>query len=179
MAGPDLDQWLRDPSVRVVHARGTEHADQQRLWQAALSIRLDQTRLLGRLIRWRIPGVPAQSSFQELFTQQPFCLLQAEGFTLLSGLVGRIWTLRRDYPELGGPDEYRRWNRSGTAKVLFANWVQDSRRGGASLHSETRVQAYGAQGRLGLAGVRPFIATFNNLVATDAMAAALREVERG
>src|SRR5438067_8015886 len=102
---PNLDQWLPDPSVRVVHARGA-NADPERLWEAARSIRLDQTRLLGRLVRWRIPGVPVHSSFQELFSQPPFCVLQEGRSALLSGLVGRIWTLRRDYPQVDGPEEY-------------------------------------------------------------------------
>ena len=178
MAAPDLDPWLPNPSVRIVHTRGA-NADRERLWEAARSIRLDQTRLLGRLVRWRIPGVPARSSFRDLFTHPPFCLLHDEGFVLLTGLVGRIWTLRRDYPRLDGPGEFRDWNRPGTAKVLLANWVRPGPDGGATLHSESRVQAFGVQGRLGLAGVRPLIRSFQNLVATDAMAAAVREAERG
>ena len=174
---PDLDQWLKRPAVRIRHDRRSR-AEPERLWSAAQSIRLDQTRLLGRLVRWRIPGVPPQASFEDLFRHAPFCVLHDEGFALLSGLVGRIWTLRRDYPRLDGPEEFRDWNRPGTARVLLANWVRPGPDGGATLHSESRVQAFGVQGRLGLAGVRPLIATFQQLVSTDAMAAAVREAER-
>jgi hypothetical protein len=177
MGHPDPDPWLPRPSVRIVHARHS-HVEPERLWEAARGIRLDQTRLLGRLVRWRIPGVPPQTSFDALFRQPPFCVLQDDGLALLSGLVGRIWTLRRDYPRLGGPEEFRAWEQDGTAKVLFANWVEADG-GGASLCSETRVRAFGLQGRLGLRSVRPLIATFHHLVATDAMALAIRDSEQG
>lgn len=177
MTAPNLDQWLERPAVRIVHHRQTK-ADPARLWEAARSIRMDQTRLLGRLVRWRIPGVSAQSSFEELFTNSPFLVLGDANMTLLSGLVGRIWTLRRDYPELSGPADYRDWDRPGTAKVLLANWVLARHGGGAVLHSESRVQAYGVQGRVGLASVRPLIRGFQALVSTDAMAAAIRQAER-
>jgi hypothetical protein len=177
VTAPNLDQWLDRPAVRVVHRRPTK-ADPARLWEAARSIRLDQTRLLGRLVRWRIPGVSGQSSFEDLFTHSPFLVLQDEDMTLLSGLVGRIWTLRRDYPELSGSAAYRDWDRSGTARVLLANWVRAGAGGGAVLHSESRVQAYGVQGRVGLASVRPLIRGFQQLVSTDAMAAVVRLAER-
>jgi len=177
VTAPNLDQWLDRPAVRVVHRRPTK-ADPARLWEAARAIRLDQTRVLGRLVRWRIPGVSPQSSFEELFTSSPFLALQHEDMTLVSGLVGRIWTLRRDYPQLSGIEDYQDWDRPGTAKVLLANWVVARDGGGAALHSETRVRAHGVQGRVGLASVRPLIAGFQQLVSTDAMAAAIRQAER-
>ncbi len=42
----------------------------------------------------------------------------------MSGIVGRIWTLRRDYPELRDPEEFRAWSTPGTARVVFANWIE-------------------------------------------------------
>ena len=45
---------------------------------------------------------------------------------LVSGLVGRIWTLRRDYPQLSDAEEFQHWSQRGTARVLFANWVAAS-----------------------------------------------------
>lgn len=159
-----------------MHDRASS-ASPQRLWAAAGSIRLGDTRMLGRLIRWRIPGTSAEISFDELFRHPPFIALEATGASLVSGLVGRIWTLRRDYPELAGPDEYRAWSRDGTARVLFANWVEDRPGGGAVLCSETRLEAFGVQGRIGVASVRPLIRGFQQLVWSDAMAAAVRRAE--
>ena len=62
-------------------------------------MRLSECRVSGRIVRWRIPGEPAQVTFRELFRTDPFTVLEEQGERhSLSGLVGRIWTLRRDYP---------------------------------------------------------------------------------
>lgn len=134
--------------------------------------------MLGRLVRWRIPGLPADASFETLFRCPPFIVLAEGEWLLVSGLVGRIWTLRRDYPVLGNEDEFREWSKSGTAKVVFAHWVEAGDDSGSRLRSEARVKAYGAQGRVGLASVRPLISGFQHLVASDALAAAVRAAER-
>jgi hypothetical protein len=174
---PDLDQWLRDPAIRVTYRRSSG-ASPDRLWDAARAVRLNDTRMLGRVIRWRIPGLQPDIAFDDLFREPPFTVLVDDGdHALVSGLVGRIWTLRRDYPELEGPGEFREWAASGTAKVVFANWVEEAD-GGSAVTSETRVKALGAQGRVGVAAVRPLIAAFGNLVGTDALAAAVRRAER-
>lgn len=122
--------------------------------------------------------MPPGRSFEELFTSPPFCVLERADRLLLSGIVGRIWTLRRDYPRLASPLEYREWAQAGTAKVLFAHWVAEAEDGTCAVHSESRVQVFGTQGRLGLASVRPLITTFQHLVGTDALATAVRQAER-
>ena len=174
---PDLDRWLADPPVRVIHRRQSA-APAEQLWQATRGLRLADTRLLGRLIRWRIPGVTSGSTFEELFSNPPFTVLARDDRSLVCGLVGRIWTLRRDYPDVD-QEEFRQWSTSGTAKVLFANWVEPTDSGRSEVGSETRVTAFGTQGRLGLASVRPLIRGFEQLVGTEALAAAVRRAERG
>ncbi len=173
---PQLDTWLADPSVRVVHRRSSA-ASEEHLWNAARETELGDTRMLGRLIRWRIPGISASTTFEGLFRHEPFSVLEATETSLVSGLVGRIWTLRRDYPVLEDPDEFRQWTTAGTAKVVFAHWVEPDAAAQSRLCSETRLQAFGAQGRLGLASVRPLIRAFEHLVASDAMAAAIHQAE--
>ncbi len=139
---------------------------------------MSDTSLLGRLVRWRIPGVTPETGFDELFRNPPFTVLDQGELALVSGLVGRIWTLRRDYPQLSGAEEFRSWSEPGTARVLFANWAEPASPSGAMLRSETRLEAFGVQGRIGLASVRPLIRGFQNLVWSDAMAAAVRRAER-
>jgi hypothetical protein len=169
----DLDRWLARPALRVAHAREAD-IDANSLWAAARAVRLKDAGLLGRLIRWRIPGTPAPLSFEDLFSSRPFIVLQRGSHALVSGLVGRIWTLRRDYPALSDPEEFRDWSRSGTARVLFAHWVEPVD-GGARLSSEVRVQAFGLQGRMGVAAVRPMIRAFHELIASDGLEAAVRQ----
>jgi hypothetical protein len=175
---PDLDTWLPDPALRVAHRRASS-APPERVWEAARAVRLSDTRMLGRLIRWRIPGTPADVTFDELFRSPPFIVLADEdGRRLVSGLVGRIWTLRRDYPQLTDPGQFRDWSEPGTARVLFANWVEPSADGGAAVASETRVAAIGVQGLVGVAAVRPLVRAFQPLIGNDAMEAVVRRAER-
>ncbi len=173
---PDLDAWVSDGGLRVDYARETK-ASPERLWRAARGLSLADTGLLGRLVRWRIPGLPAQTTIDELFRDPPFLVLAEEERSLVSGLVGRIWTLRRDYPRLRSPDEFRDWDRRGTARVVFAHWVEPTGRG-ARLSTEVRVQPLGNRGRVGLAAVRPIIRRFGPLVGSEGLAAAVRAAER-
>jgi hypothetical protein len=174
---PDLDDWLSEPSIRVSHRRNSS-APADRLWEAAQTVRLSDTRVLGRLVRWRIPGLPADLAFGELFRAPPFIVLHEEpGRTLVSGLVGRIWTLRRDYPELKDPEEFRDWRKSGTARVLFANWIETADQS-SSIHAEARVEAIGAQGRVGVAAVRPLVRAFGSLIGSDGIEVAARRAEQ-
>jgi hypothetical protein len=174
---PDLDQWLPDPALQVTHRReSTASADA--LWEAARCIRLSDTAMLGRLIRWRIPGVGRSDYFDDLFRQPPFIVLDdAQERLLISGLVGKIWTLRRDYPR-PTVDEFRQWSAPGTVQVVFANWVEPATaEGRAALAAEVRLQPLGAQGRRGLMAVRPLVRAFQHLVGTEGIAAAVRRAE--
>jgi hypothetical protein len=173
---PDLDHWLPDPSLRVAHRRESRVAP-DRLWQAARSVELTDASLLGRLVRWRIPGTTPGVSFDELFRSPPFMVLEEEESALVSGIVGRIWTLRRDYPRLADPEAFRAWSERGTAKVAFANWVEPVGQQGAVLASETRVEPIGAQGRVGVRAVSPLIRAFHPLVGSEGIEAAVRRAE--
>jgi hypothetical protein len=172
---PDLDVWLPRPQIRVNHRREARAAPAE-LWAAAQAVRLRDARNLGRLVRLRIPGLSPDLRFDEMFRAPPFYVLFEDELTLVSGLVGRIWTMRRDYPSLSGPDQFRSWSQRGTVRVLFANWVEPTDDGRAVLVSETRVQAVGRRGRLGLAAVRPLISSSHQLISRDGMRAALRAV---
>ena len=175
---PDLDRWLPDPTIRVSHRRESS-APADRLWEAARQVRLSDARVLGRLVRWRIPDLDANLAFDEMFRAPPFTVLAEEpGRALVSGLVGRIWTLRRDYPDLHDPGEFRTWDASGTARVLFANWIEAPPDGRAAIHAEVRVEAIGAQGRVGVAAVRPLVRAFGSLIGSDGIEVAVRRAEQ-
>lgn len=168
--------WIQRPAVRVAHRR-SGRADPDALWAAAQDVRLRDTALLGRLIRWRIPGLAADLPFGELFRNPPFLVLDEGPRHLVCGLVGRIWTLRRDYPELDGPGAFAGWERPGTARVVFAHWVQQDGGAGAELCVEARIEAIGRQGAMGVAAVRPIVRAFGSLVGSEGLAAAVRRAE--
>jgi len=173
---PDLDKWLPEAQLRVKHTRKSSASTDQ-LWEAARSLPLADTALLGRLVRWRIPGLDRGVTLDDLFRQPPFMVLEESDHALVSGLVGRIWTLGRDYPRLSSPEQFRSWEQRGTARVVFAHWVQPSHDGRTALGSEARVEALGSQGRMGLAAVRPIVRAFSPLVGSDGLAAAVRRAE--
>lgn len=172
---PDLDTWLDRPQIRIRHRREANAAPAD-LWAAAQAVRLRDARRLGTLIRLRIPGLSPDLRFDEMFRAPPFNVMFEDELGLVSGLVGRIWTIRRDYPRLSGPEEFRSWSQRGTARVLFANWVEPAGRERAALVSETRVQAVDRRGRLGLALVGPLISSSHQLISRDGIRAALRGV---
>jgi hypothetical protein len=176
MPRPDLDEWLPQPVLRVEYRRESR-ADASQLWEAARTIKVSDTALLGRLVRLRIPGVAGSVRFDDLFRQPPFTVLEEGERWLVSGLVGRIWTLRRDYPQLATPADFREWSTPGTARVVFANWIDPEGDRSAALNAEIRVQPIGVQGRLGVGAVRPLVAAFGNLVGSEGIAAAVRRAE--
>jgi hypothetical protein len=176
---PDLDRWLPSPGVRVSHRRESR-AEPARLWDAARTVRLADAGLLGRLVRWRIPDTAPDLAFDQLLRDPPFLVLDEDHDEpmLVSGLVGRIWTLRRDYPLLEDPEHFLRWSQGGTAKVVFANWIEVSDGARSALVTEARVQPIGSQGRIGVAAVRPLVSAFQHLLGSDGLEAAVRLAER-
>ena len=174
---PDLDHWLDRPAVRIRHRREAR-ADPAVLWAAARTVRASDTRGLGRLVRLRIPGLPADFAYDEMFRAPPFTVLYEDDQALLAGIVGRIWTVRRDYPTLAEADEFRRWSARGTLRVLFANWVEPAGPGAAALVSETRVSAGDRLARLGLAAVKPLIVASHQLIGSEGLELAVRKARR-
>lgn len=173
---PDLERWLPDPILRVTHRRQAE-ATPQALWEAAATVRLEDCRVLGRLVRWRIPGLSRNLTYRELFRREPFVVLEEGECSSLSGLCGRIWTLRRDYPRLKRPEDFTRWDEPGTVRVLFAHWAEPAGRDRAALVSRTHIAANDRGARRGVALVRPLITAFEHLVDREPLAIAAHVAE--
>ncbi len=95
----------------------------------------------------------------------------------VSGLCGRIWTLRRDYPRLHGPEEFRSWDEPGTARVLFAHWAEATPAGSA-LVSEARVEAVDARARFALSVLWATVRGFERRIGGEALALAARRAQR-
>ena len=167
----DLDEWLPDPVIRSRHRRASR-ADPAALWRAAEGVRLADTRLLGSVVRWRIPGTPADTTYRNLFRSHPFLVLDEGEHWSVSGLVGRIWTVDRDYPRLSTPDEFRDWDESGTARVLIANWADED-----GLHSEARAAATDRRAALRLRALWAVVGGFERLIGGEALALAAKRAQ--
>jgi hypothetical protein len=167
-----LDAWLPEPVVRTHHRR-TAASTPDELWRTANGLHLSDTRTLGRLVRWRIPGLQATLTYGELFRGYPFIVLDEGERHLLAGLCGRIWTLARDYPLLDGPEAFARWDEPGTVRVLFGHWVEPEG-GGSALVSEARVQPVDRTASLRLRALWKVIGPFERLVGAEAIAVAGR-----
>ena len=152
-----------------------QHASADELWEAAQAVRAvghGAARAAGALAD---PGLARDITLRRAVPRAAVhaCWRQGE-HALVSGLVGRIWTLRRDYPQLDSPRGVPRLVRARHGPRGVRQLGQPERDGGASsLVSEARVQAIGSQGRIGVAAVRPVVRGFQNLIGSEGIAAAV------
>jgi hypothetical protein len=175
MAGPDLDDWLAEPQVRTRHRVGST-ASPDELWRAAATVLIRDAPLFGRAVRWRIPGTPAERSFRDLLRRYPFAILAEDRHCSISGLCGRIWSMQRDYPHIGGADEFREWSEPGTVRVAIAHWVEDAPAGSA-LFSEARIEPVDGRASARLRVLWALVGGFDRFVGREPLATAVRRAE--
>jgi hypothetical protein len=174
----DLDAWLPNPQVCGRHRRSARVGPDE-LWSAASEVTIAEAPRLGRAVRWRIPGTPADISFRELLRSYPFTVLAEGERWSVSGLCGRLWTLRRDYPRLDGPEDFLEWDEPGTVRVLLADWVEAEGEGRAAVCSESRVAPVDGGASLRLRALWAIVGGFERLVGGEALTAATRRAEDG
>ena len=174
---PALDSWIAEPAVRT-HLSARARADAASLWRAATTVKLSDTRTLGRLVRWRIPGLTEEQTFHDMFEAYPFALLAAGDTWSVSGLCGRLWTFAHDYPELRGDGDFRAWDEPGTVRVLFAHWAVDVGGGWAELHSEERIEPLDNRAARRLRALWRVVGPFRNTISSEPLSIAVRRAER-
>jgi hypothetical protein len=170
---PDLDQWLPDPQVRTRHRLSAE-VGADRLWQAAETIRLADAPTLGRAIRWRIPGSGPNLLFRDLLRRYPFAVIDEGPRWSVSGLCGRIWTLRRDYPRIDSAEEFLAWDERGTVRVLLAHWIEGAGSSQSSLVSEARIKPVNRQAGLRLRALWAVVGHLERLIGGEVLRVATR-----
>lgn len=176
LTAASLDTWVPNPQIRTRHHRAS-CADPDALWAAAAGVRLDQTGTMGRLVRWRIPGVPAHQTFAGMLEEDPFTVLDAGEHHAISGLCGRIWTIARDYAKLSGPDGFLAWDEPRTVRVLFAHWVQEGQDGTSTLVSEARVAPTDRVASMRLRSLWLVVGPFERLIGAEPLALAVAAAE--
>lgn len=169
----ELDQWLPDPQVRTRH-RFSAEAEADRLWHAAESVRLRDAPTLGRAVRWRIPGTTPDLRFRDLFRQYPFAVIDEGARWSVSGMCGRIWTLRRDYPRIAGMEDFLAWDERGTVRVLLAHWIEGDGPDQNALVSETRIQPVNGRAGLRLRGLWAVVGHLERLIGGEVLRVAAR-----
>jgi hypothetical protein len=172
-----LDAWIASPAVRIHHRRRAA-AGPDALWAAASEVRLRDTRTLGRLVRWRIPGLDPALTYHDLFRGYPFTVLEEDDRRMVSGMAGRIWTLARDYPRLDGPEAFADWSQPGTVRVLIAHWVEPGAEG-SELVSEARVEPVDRVAALRLRALWSVMGPFQRLVGVEPLSLAARRAAQG
>ncbi len=172
----DLEAWLPDPDIRTRHRRDAA-ADPDALWAAAREVRLDETRTIGRVVRWRIPGVPADQTFAGLIAHEPFAVLAEGERWSISGLCGRIWTLARDYPTIDDPAAFERFDEPRSVRVLFAHWVVPGDRGTSTIVSEARVAPTDRVAAARLRALWLVVGPFERLIGAEPLALAVARAE--
>lgn len=175
--GERLDAWLPDPAVRTHHRRRAA-SDCATLWAAASTVTIGESGLLGRLIRWRVPGSRREQTYRELFTSPPFVVLEEDEHALLAGLCGKIWSARPALAHFDAAADFREWSAPGTARVLFAQWAAPVD-GGAAIVSEVRVAPVDRGARLRLRGLGPLIGRFHGLIGSEPLRIAAERAQRG
>jgi hypothetical protein len=167
--------WLPDPTVRTHHRREAA-VDGATLWAAAQTVRIGESTVLGRLVRWRIPGTRPEQTYLEMFTSDPFIVLDEGEQHLFAGLCGKIWAARPRVVTLGDRSEFLEWREAGTARVLFAQWVAAAG-SGAALFSEVRVEPVDLDARARMRGIWPLISRFEGLIGTEPLRLAAHRAE--
>jgi hypothetical protein len=163
--------------VRVRHRRSAA-ASADELWRAAGNLRLRETPVFGKAVSWRIPGTAPELAYRDLLRRYPFVVLAEGERWSVSGLCGRIWTLQRDYPELGGAEEFLAWDQRGTVRVLLAHWIEPDDDGRHALVSEARIKPTDRLAAIRLRALWLVVGRFDRLIAAEVLRNAARNAER-
>ena len=174
--GIDIDRWLAHPQVVTRHRRRARVAPDE-LWHAAESVRVADAPAFGRVLRWRIPGTPAELTYRDVLRRYPFVVLAEDDGWSVSGLCGAIWSIRRDYPRLGGADAFAAWDRPGTVRVVLAHWVEPDE-GGSAIVSEARIEPVDRSASVRTRLLWASVGQFQRLIGGEVLSAAVRRAER-
>ena len=150
-----------------------------RLWEAAQSVRVRDTRTLRPIIALRFgPYAPsADLTFRELFRRPPFALLEESEHCSISGLAGRLWALGDVFARLEGPEDYAAFADPGMAKVAVLHQVRPLGGDASEIVSEARVWCTNRSARLRFTPFWAVVGRFSIFIGLDLLATAVRRAQ--
>ena len=120
------------------------------------------------------PAPSPDLSFRDLFRQYPFTVIDEGARWSVSGMCGRIWTLRRDYPRIEGADDFLAWDQRGTVRVLLAHWIEPDGPGRNAVVSEGRIKPVNGQAGLRLRALWAVVGHFDRVIGGEVLRVAVR-----
>ena len=91
--------------------------------------------------------------------------------------LGRIWALRRDYPQIEGLDDLLAWGEHGTVRVLLAHWIEPDGPGRCALLSEGRIKPVDGAAGLRLRALWAAVGHFERLIGGEVLPIAAGRAE--
>jgi hypothetical protein len=165
--------------VRTHHARRSR-ATAERLWEAARSVPVRETRTLRPIIAWRLGHYAPGGDFplRDVLASHPFHLLAEDGMVSVSGLAGKLWTLGDTFVRFGSAEEFRAWEARGYCKVVVRHAVAARDGGGSEIESEVRIWCTDRHAQLRFLPYWAFIGPFSRFIGSELLSAATRRAER-
>jgi hypothetical protein len=174
-----LDDWLPRHHARTHHARRSR-ATAERLWEAAQTVRVRETRTLRPIIAWRLGRyAPAgDTPMRAVLASHPFHLLAEDGMVSVSGMGGKLWSLGDTFVRFDSPDAFRVWEEPGHCKVVVRHEVRARDGGGSEIDSEVRIWCTDRWAQLRFRPYWAFIGPFSRFIGPELLSAATRRAER-
>jgi hypothetical protein len=173
-----LDDWLPEHHASTHHARRSAAAP-ERLWNAARTVQVRETRTLRPIIHWRLGRyAPAPgAALYDVLSTHPFARLAEDGMVSVSGLAGKLWSLGDTFVRFDGPAAFRGWREPGFCKVAVRHEVVPDG-DGAEIRSDVRIWCTDRRAQLRFRPYWAFIGPFSHFVGSELLAAAARRAER-
>jgi hypothetical protein len=164
----------------ITHHARRSRATAGRLWEAARTVPVRETRTLRPIIGWRLgryaprPDTP----MRDVLASHPFHLLAEDGMVSVSGLGGKLWALGDTFVRFDSPEAFRAWAAPGFCKVAVRHEVRARDGGGSEIESEVRIWCTDRRAQLRFRPYWAFIGPFSRFIGSELLSAATRRAER-
>jgi hypothetical protein len=173
-----LDDWLPEHHACTHHARRSA-ATPERLWQAARTVQVRETRTLRPIIGWRMGryAPAADAALYDVLATHPFVQLAEDGRVSVSGLAGKLWALGDTFVRFDSAAAFAGWRERGYCKVAVRHEVAADG-DGSEIRSEVRIWCTDRRAQLRFRPYWAVIGPFSRFIGSELLSAAVRRAER-